>query len=303
MRQSFIRVVAVILAASSMALASAANTFADTPSSTSSGTLTMTSDAGDYLGQGRQFSFATPQDTMSVGGGPHGFGANIADSAGMSNWWLHFEMPLDQTLAPGVYADAQLVADETHPGMSIEGEYRGCGTGTVGSFTVLAAEFGPYGYLKHIHATFEHHCDGAAAALRGELDAYAPTPPPPIEVHVTLDDEAGLDRSDGKVTLHGTVACSTLIVAHVNASISQQTKKGPASAASDVLYIPECSPTPQRWETTLRSSTAARFGPGTLQATADAQVMDDWYSAWWQNNPVIYATDQAQKTVALNPGT
>jgi hypothetical protein len=302
MHKPLIRLVAFSAAVCSIALGGAAETFADT-ASLSSGTLTMTSDTGDWVGQGQQFSFATPQNTMSVGGGVHGFGADVPDANGLPNWSLRFGVPLGQTLAPGVYYDAQLFEDETHPRIDVAGEHRGCGAGTFGSFTVLAAEFGPYGYLLHVHATFEQHCDGAAPALRGELNAYAPTPPPPVEVHVTLDEEAGLDRGDGRVTLHGTVRCSTLIVAHVNASISQQTKKGPASAESGVLYIPECSPTPQRWDATLVSSTAFRFGPGTLQATADGQVMDDWYSAWFQNQPVIYATDHAQKTVALKPGT
>jgi hypothetical protein len=302
MRSPFICLAALIVTVSSIALSGAAGTFAAT-ASTATGTLTMASDPGDWVGQGQQFSFATPEDTFTVGGKPHGFGIDVPDASGLPNWSLRFEMPLGRTLAPGVYTDAQLIADDTHPGIRIEGEGRGCGTGTFGSFTVLEAEFGPYGYLEHVHATFEQHCDGAAPALRGELDAYAPTPPPPVEVHVTVDDNANLDRGDGKVTLHGTVSCSALIVAHVNASMSQQTKKGVASAASDALYIPECSPTPQPWQVTLLSSTPVRFAPGTLQATADAQVMDDWYSAWSQNDPVIYATDHAQKTVTLNLGT
>jgi putative transposase len=33
------------------------------------------------------------------------------------------------------------------------------------------------------------------------------------------------------------------------------------------------------------------------------KALDDWYSAWSQNDPVIYATDHAQKTVTLNLGT
>ena len=142
MSQPFIRLVALIVAVSSMALAGAATTLADT-SSTSSGTLTITSDPLDWVGQGQQFSFATPQNTMTAGGGLHGFGADVMDSNGSPNWSLRFGVPLGQTLAPGVYSNAQLFEDQTHPRIDIAGEHRGCGTGTFGSFRVLAAEFGP----------------------------------------------------------------------------------------------------------------------------------------------------------------
>jgi hypothetical protein len=302
MRQPYVRLLALMLGVGSLLLAGAPSTYAET-AATSSGTLTIASEPGDWVGQGQQFAFATPGDVMTVGGSPHGFGIDVADGAGLPDWSLRFEMPLGQTLAPGTYGDAQMVADESHPGIRIEGEHRGCGSQTGGRFTVLAAELGPYGYLLHVHATFEQYCDGATAALRGEVDAYAPTPATPVETHVTVDDTAMLDRGDGRVTLSGTIRCSTLIVAHAFVSVTQQTKKGPASASPVDLYIPECSTAPQPWRATLVSSTPVRYAPGTLEATADAQVQDEWYSAWSQNQPVIYATDHVQRLVTLKPGT
>jgi hypothetical protein len=303
MRQPPIRrVAALAVAVSCVALAGAASSLAGAQYATS-GSLRMTSDAADWVGQGHEYAFTAPTDTINFGGArPGGFVAFVTSANGDSRWQLTLRPPAGQSLVPGVYSDAQRFSDAAHPGIDISGDGRGCNA-TTGSFRILDARFASYGYLEYIHATFEQHCEGATDALRGEIEAVAPPPPPPVEIRVTVDAQATVDRSDGKVTLRGTVSCSTPVVAYVDAALTQQQKKGQASAASDVVYMPNCSPAPQRWQAILSSSSAIRFASGTAQVTADGRAPDEWYSAYNDYHPWIYATDEVQAAVDLKAGT
>jgi hypothetical protein len=124
---------------------------------------------------------------------------------------------------------------------------------------------------------------------------------------VSIDSPVTLDRSDGKVKLHGTITCSLqgtpslLELATVDVALSQQTKKGLASASGRV-WINECSATAQQWQITLVSGTTANFSSGDSQATADVTAPDDWWTLWNQNIP-INATAHADATVDLRPGS
>jgi hypothetical protein len=303
MRQPPIRLTALFLALGAIALAGATTSPAGMTPATS-GSLVMSSDPGDYIGQGREYAFSTPGDTISFGGGHGGnFIAQVSSANG--DWSVVLSPPSYQTLVPGVYTDVLPIADDTHPSMSISGEARGC-TPT-GTFTVLEATYGTYGYTERFHATFEQHCDGLVPALRGEIDLVAPPAPPAVVLNVSIDSAATIDRSDGKVNLHGTLTCSLqgtpslLELATVDVALSQKTKKGVASASGRV-WINECSATPQPWQIPLVSSTTARFSAGNSQLSADATAPDDWWTLWNQNIP-INAKAHAEATVDLRPGS
>jgi hypothetical protein len=304
MRQPPIRLTALFLALGAIALAGASTSSAGMTPATS-GSLVMSSDPGDYIGQGQQYSFSTPADTISFGGG---YGGNFIAQVSSANgdWTVVLSPPTYGTLVPGLYTDVVRMADDTHAGMDISGEGRGCNA-TTGSFNVLEATYGTYGYTERFHATFEQHCEGLTPALRGEIDLVAPPAPPAVELHVSIDSPATIDRSDGKVRLHGTITCSLqgtpslLELATVDVALSQQTKKGLASASGRV-WINECSATAQPWQITLVSGTTANFSSGDSQATADATAPDDWWTLWNQNIP-INATAHADATVDLRPGS
>src|SRR5207248_197186 len=92
-------------------------------------------------------------------------------TASDGQWWeLDFRAPPGQVLTPGTYTDVVRAADQGPglAGMDVSGNYRGCNT-IAGSFTVVDATIAPTTYLDSLDVTFEQHCDGAPAALRGEV--------------------------------------------------------------------------------------------------------------------------------------
>jgi hypothetical protein len=133
--------------------------------------LTMTGDAGDYIGGG-QFYFYTPADGA--------FGAQQNSSQGVSlsfstpsfdHWWyLDFAAPNSQLLTVGTYLGATRFPFQasSEPGLSVYGDGRGCNMLT-GSFQVLQVTYGSGTDIIAFDALFEQHCEGAVAALRGEI--------------------------------------------------------------------------------------------------------------------------------------
>jgi hypothetical protein len=57
----------------------------------------------------------------------------------------------------------------------VSGDGRGCNTLT-GTFNVLQVQYGPNNTVTAFDATFEQHCEGAAAALKGEVRYNASVP-------------------------------------------------------------------------------------------------------------------------------
>jgi len=174
-----------------------------------SGTWTMTGDPNESITNGRSYAFSAPNDGLELGSG---FGSNgisvFARPAGTSDLWdATFWAPTGQQLLPGVYSNARRFPDALHPGLDVGGAGHGCNQVT-GDFTIIDVSYGPYGYLNSVHLTFEQHCEGFAAALRGEINLTGPPAPPELRVHVTVDATSGFDRADGSLQLHGTISCS-----------------------------------------------------------------------------------------------
>src|SRR5918912_3997581 len=175
------------------------------------GTLTMTSDPGDYIGQGGSYSFSTPGNLFFAQTREGGSAILVTvrlDPVDTTFWSLEFAAPAGQPLVPGTYTGAQraMSRDPGAPGLDVNGDGRACNRVT-GSFTVLDAVYEPSGYVDSFHAVFEQHCEGLAPALRGEVQVTNPPPPPPIAVSLTIDDTAQL-TSRSAVAVHGTISCS-----------------------------------------------------------------------------------------------
>jgi hypothetical protein len=87
-------------------------------------------------------------------------------------WWhLDFDAPGDQVLVPGIYTGATRYPfnSGSSPGLSVYGNGRGCNMLT-GTFEVLDVHYGAGGStVESFLATFEQHCEGFSAALRGEI--------------------------------------------------------------------------------------------------------------------------------------
>jgi hypothetical protein len=135
--------------------------------------LSMTSQPGDFVGQGQSYLFTTADGA---------FGASAsADTVEISFHTPAFEhfFTLDfsaspNPLLPGSYAGAQRYPFEVNaPGLSVFGDGRGCNTLT-GSFEVKEITTDGTGALTSFWATFEQHCEGGAPALFGDLRFRVP---------------------------------------------------------------------------------------------------------------------------------
>jgi hypothetical protein len=133
--------------------------------------LEMNSDSGDYIGAGQRWVHGPPHDTIHVSGGPGGISFGVRIGAG-GYWDGSFSPPRGQTFVSGQrYTGAQRdpFKDDGHPGMEITGHHRGCNT-IEGEFTVDYLVYDQYGRIKSVKITFEQHCEGGSAALRGTLE-------------------------------------------------------------------------------------------------------------------------------------
>lgn len=129
--------------------------------------LTVSSDPGDFVGAGRQYSF----DPSNTGFDIDGFKTRFSFQVDPGSWFGIFVPPQGEVLASGSqWPDAVRENDAgSGPGMEIGGDGRGCNTLTA-SFTVTGATYDPAGFTKTFGVQFVQHCEGAEPALRGEFD-------------------------------------------------------------------------------------------------------------------------------------
>lgn len=142
------------------------------------GSLSFSGDAGDFISQGKSYSYTTSKgDGLSVSSST-GSEVSVSVNAYNGDWWtLDLDAPGSQVLAPGTYAAAHRYPfNGTGPGLDLSGNGRGCNQLT-GSFTVSKAVFGPQGYVQAFDATFEQHCENGTPALRGEVHIANPPAP------------------------------------------------------------------------------------------------------------------------------
>jgi hypothetical protein len=144
--------------------------------------LLLTGDPGDYI-TGGQTNYYTPADGTFSAWMNYSNGVTVAfHTPSYSHWWyVNFAAPNNQYLTPGVYSDAiRWPFETTQPGLSVYGDGRGCNTLT-GSFEIKEIVYGPGPYgadgsVVSFRATFEQHCEGWAAAARGEVRFNATVP-------------------------------------------------------------------------------------------------------------------------------
>jgi hypothetical protein len=160
------------------------------------GQITMTSEPGEWVGQGRSYTF--PASAIEVRPPETGAVELRADFDGY--WHFRFSAPSDEVLEERVYRDPQRSPDRLYPGLDVGGAGHGCNK-VAGTFTVIDLERAPSGAVRSFHATFEQRCDGLAAALRGEIDFAIEATARPIPARsadedvVTTETAAGESRS------------------------------------------------------------------------------------------------------------
>jgi hypothetical protein len=247
----------------------------------SSGTFTMTSDPGDYVGQGLNYSYSVPAAALSVQNGGNLVRVDTSGADGPGDFWnLAFQAPAGQQLQAGMTYQAERwpFQPSTLAGLEVFGQGRGCNT-LNGSFTILNIVYGPFGNLESFDATFEQHCEGATAALRREVSFGTPTPPPALALTVSAEATGTVSRT-GAVTLGGTVACIQPVTVAITGTATQ-TPRSKKTASAQFTTSSSCTPAAEgTWQVTLKSSTAKAFAAGALNVALQAQATDPFYSAF-----------------------
>lgn len=155
--------------------------------------LVMSSQPGDYIGQGRNYSFSTATGSFGVYRNyDNGVSFSYQDLNPNIWWYVDFAGPNQTTLVPGVYNGAVRFPFQgpNQPGLDIAGEGRGSNTLT-GAFTVIQANYLPSGQVVGYDATFIQHSEGATPALTGEIKYnYAPTAPGVLSNDSDVDGQA-----------------------------------------------------------------------------------------------------------------
>jgi hypothetical protein len=163
----------------------------------------LLSQRGDYLGQGRDFSF------------PIAYPLGQPNNQGPTRWELattpeatSFEVFLmaagDAPLAVGTYTNTTAVCPSpVSPCLSVSGEGRGCDTES-GSFTVYDVSYDSLGMVDSFAAEFTDHCGAAnAPSLSGSIRWNSTVTMPPLLVNAdTATGTAGTKLAFTLVSLN-----------------------------------------------------------------------------------------------------
>lgn len=126
----------------------------------------FTSEPGDYIGQGKTAFFAAPDEQFIVEATAYMISIRLP-RPGALQWQIAFQTGLNRFLFPGKYEFSGWPSFGNEPSLLLAGDGRGCGG--AGRFEILDLAFEPDATVARFHATFEHRCGSASAALRGEV--------------------------------------------------------------------------------------------------------------------------------------
>jgi hypothetical protein len=129
--------------------------------------ITLQSDAGDSIGLGRSYSYSPGNSSIAIG---ESLGRLTITVDGDEHWTADFIGPnAESPLRVGSYANLSALppADPQAGAFRWFGEGRGCAT-SIATVTIDQVAYNA-GLLESIILRFERRCDGATAALRGEV--------------------------------------------------------------------------------------------------------------------------------------
>ena len=233
--------------------------------------LSFRSQTGDCIGGGQSLTFTPTESQFSSMVNQDNREIAVSVSPPGSFWFLNMAAPAGQQLVPGTYQGATRwpFQEPSTPGLDFSGDGRGCNTST-GQFQVLEAVYAPLGYVQRFHATFEQHCEGAEAALFGEIQIVNPPPPPPLTLKLNVDRKGTVQRVRGTATIEGTIQCSQATTVQISGTVSQRASRS-ALATGFFSLSTECSSKPKTWSVRVAASGAPfNAGPAQVDATATA---------------------------------
>jgi hypothetical protein len=205
--------------------------------------LAMSSQVGDYIGQGQQYLITLSDGTFTPSNSANVVTFWVSNGDG---WTTDFAGPTTAQLGKGDYQNAQRYPFQPQgtPGLSIYGAGRGCNTLT-GNFQVLQAAYNSGGALQDFSANFEQHCEGASPALFGW-----------VRYKTKLQQFSVTDA-----VINGSSAIFTVTLSPSNAtslSVSFATADGTAVAGTDYVA----------------TSQTVTFSPGITQQTVTVPLLN-----------------------------
>jgi hypothetical protein len=244
------------------------------------GSLSFGGDPGDYISGGGSYAYSTDaKDRLTVSAtGDHNHIA-VSVSGFTGDWWtLDLAAPSGTGLAAGTYDGATRYPFQgaNAPGLDLSGNGRGCNTLT-GTFTVQNVVFGPQGYVQTLDATFEQHCEGDAAAARGEVHIANPPAPPELAIGLKVATDGTASTLNGNAYLHGTVGCT---------APAQVTLSGTATQVKHNVIIRgnysarvACTPgAPVPWTAAAVPAGTTPFQKGKAEVVTQATALDPVYN-------------------------
>jgi hypothetical protein len=167
----------------------------------------MSSQPGDWVGGGQDYSF-TPEDGANISGGGSETHAWARVTTGSDDFDADFEAASGKLLLPGTtFPNAtRYPFNNGGAGLSITGNGAGCNE-VNGSFTVEDSSFSDNGALTSYLIDFEQWCDNSSSALTGTIAWRAADPSaPPLDTSAPyrVTSLGGAVDSHGKLHLHWT---------------------------------------------------------------------------------------------------
>ena len=135
------------------------------------GYVKMSSEQGDYIGQGLDYELSDENGTFSVRGDHNSISISFE---GDDHWSFDFSAPENKNLSVGIYSSAQRDAfhNPVKPGIDISGAGRGCNE-ISGRFEIENIVFSEEQTLERFVAEFEQHCEGSDPMLKGEINVWS----------------------------------------------------------------------------------------------------------------------------------
>ncbi|MEU3558389.1 hypothetical protein [Streptomyces fragilis] len=244
-----------------------------------SGSLSFSGDAGDYISGGQSYSYSTEaQDRLNVSSDSDHQHIAISVDGANGDWWsLDLAAPSGQALTAGEYTGATRYPFNGHaePGLDLSGNGRGCNMLT-GSFTIAEVEFGPNGYVRSLDATYEQHCEGDSAALRGEVHIDNPAPPAELDLGLDIALKGTASTLNGEATVQGTVTCTKPVQADIAGQVTQVAKHVLVRGSFGTQV--SCTPgTPAVWKAQAQPTGTTPFQQGDVEVSAQAYAYDTDY--------------------------
>lgn len=240
-----------------------------------SGSLTMTSEPGDPIGNGQDYDYSTPAGdqftTFSGQGGGHVFTTLFA--ANGDTWSVDIAAPEGQALTARTYTDAARVSFRPvgAPGLEVSGNGQFCGSIT-GSFTVAEVTIID-SYVQSVDATFEQRCDFSEAALHGRIRIQNPPPPPPLQLDPTVSAEGTASSLNGRATIGGSITCTQDVDVQLSGALTQVKHRRIIRGAFSI-GVPCTAGSPAAWEVTIDPFGDVPYQRGDAGLEVSAQATD-----------------------------